>query len=35
VARIEVPPPFLDDLRFALARRAPGKSEGFYTENFV
>ncbi len=33
--RTEVPAPFLDDLRFALERRAPGESEAFYTENFV
>ena len=33
--RIQVPAPFLDDLRFALDRRAPGESEAFYTENFV
>ncbi len=33
--RAAVPAPFLDDLRFALDRRAPGESEAFYTENFV
>lgn len=33
--RAEVPAAFLDDLRFALDRRAPGESEAFYTENFV
>ncbi len=34
-ARVQVPVPFLDDLRFALDRRAPGESDAFYTENFV
>ncbi len=33
--RVAVPPAFLDDLRFALDRRAPGESAAFYTENFV
>src|SRR5271167_1037423 len=33
--RLAVPEAFLDDLRFALERRAPGESEAFYTENFV
>lgn len=33
--RVDVPAAFLDDLRFALDRRAPGESQAFYTENFV